>query len=597
MPSPLPKTILRSPKIALTLTAVLLLVTAPIIGVVLYQRQSTASQKINYSQLYSLAENTTATLVTIEGDVLTVHSTDGSLLQATVTSEIARQGVVELFRKNSVPIEFQTLRPGPLASVLGWSIPLLTFALLGFIGWRAYCGMSGRDGSFNYADTSNKQTVSFVDVAGVDEAKSELAETIEFLRNPSRFGRLGGRVPRGIMLAGPPGTGKTLLARAAANEAAVPFLSVSGASFQEKFAGVGAARVRRLFAKARKVSPCVVFIDEIDALGRRRGRSSDSASADQDQTLNQLLIEMDGFDQNSRIVVIASTNRPDILDQALTRPGRFDRQITVNLADARGREAILRVHAGGLQLEPELDLQWIARGTPGFSGADLANLMNEAAIAATRDDSDAIARKHVEAARDRILMGAERQGFRMDEDERYATAVHEAGHVAVGLAAKHGDPIHKVSILPRGQALGVTQSLPERDRLMKKREYLEDQIATLLGGRAAEQILLSTMTAGASNDIERAVEIARRMVSEFGMSPLGPIHLGGSDVPHSQTLLDRIEDATTEIINEQLNRACDIVRAEEEAIARLVSLLLEHETVDSAEILACFANQDVTQAA
>jgi cell division protease FtsH len=597
MPSPLHRTIRRSSKVTLTSAAVLLLIFAPIISVVIYQRQSVESQKINYSQLYSLAESTTAALVTIEGDVLTVRAKDGSLLQATVTSEIARQGVVELFRKNNVPIEFQALRPGPLTTVLNWMIPILTLALVGFIGWRVYSSMSGRDGSFNCSDSSKKQSVTFADVAGVDEVKAELAETIEFLRDPARFGRLGGRAPRGILLAGPPGTGKTLLARAAANEAAVPFLSVSGASFQEKFAGVGAGRVRRLFAKARKISPCIVFIDEIDALGRRRGRSNDSASADQDQTLNQLLIEMDGFDQNSSIVVIASTNRPDILDQALTRPGRFDRQIAVNLADVRGREAILRVHACGLHLEPELDLQWIARGTPGFSGAELANLMNEAAIAATRDDSEAIARKHVEAARDRILMGAERQGFKMDEDERYATAVHEAGHVAVGLASKHGDPIHKVSILPRGQALGVTQSLPERDRLMKKREYLEDQIATLLGGRAAEQILLSTMTAGASNDIERAVEIARRMVSEFGMSPLGPIHLGAPDVPHSQTLLDRIEDATSAIIDEQLKRACDVVKKEEEAIAQLVSLLLERDTVDSDEILECFGRQHVTRAA
>ena len=596
MPSTIPKTILRSPKVVLTLTAVVLLVLAPIIAVVIYQRNSVASQKINYSQLYSVAESTTAALVTIEGDFLTVQAKDGSMLQATVTSEIARQGVVELFRKNNVPIEFQTLRPGLLVTVFNWSIPLLTFALVGLIGWRVY-SMSARDGSFNCIDSNNKPNVTFADVAGVDEAKAELAETIEFLRNPSRFERLGGRAPRGILLAGPPGTGKTLLARAAANEAEVPFLSVSGAGFQEKFAGVGAARVRRLFAKARKASPCIIFIDEVDALGRRRGRSSDSASADQDQTLNQLLIEMDGFDQTSSIVVIASTNRPDILDQALTRPGRFDRQITVNLADARGREAILRVHTRGLHLEPELDLQWIARGTPGFSGAELANLMNEAAIAASRDDSEAIARKHIEAARDRILMGAERQGFRMDEEERYATAVHEAGHVAVGLAVKHSDPIHKVSILPRGQALGVTQSLPERDRLMKKLEYLEDQIATLLGGRAAEQILLSTMTAGASNDIERAVEIARRMVSEFGMSPLGPIHLGASDMPHSQTLLDRIEDATTAIINEQLNRAFDVVRTEEDAIARLVGLLLERDTVDSDQILECFAKQDVTRAA
>jgi cell division protease FtsH len=597
MPSPIRKTTLRSPKTALTATAVILLILAPIVTVVIYQSQAIESQKINYSELYSIAEGTSAASVTIEGELLTVRQKDGSLLQATVTSELARQGVVELFRKNQVPIEFQALDSGPIATALSWAIPLLTFALVGFIGWRVYCSMSGRDSSFNCADSSNKQNVTFSDVAGVDEAKSELTETIEFLRNPARFGRLGGRAPRGILLVGPPGTGKTLLARAAANEAGVPFLSVSGASFQEKFAGVGAARVRRLFAKARKASPCIVFIDEIDALGRRRGRSNDSASADQDQTLNQLLIEMDGFDQNSSIVIIASTNRPDILDHALTRPGRFDRQITVNLADARGREAILRVHARGLHLEPELDLQWIARGTPGFSGAELANLMNEAAIAATRDDSEAVARIHIEAARDRILMGAERQGFRMDEEERYATAVHEAGHVAVGLSAKHGDPIHKVSILPRGQALGVTQSLPERDRLMKKREYLEDQIATLLGGRAAEQILLSTMTAGASNDIERAVEIARRMVSEFGMSPLGPIHLGSTDVPHSQTLLDRIEEATNAIIAEQMKRACDVVTNEEKGIARLVSVLLERETVDSDEILQCFGERDVPQAA
>ena len=398
-------------------------------------------------------------------------------------------------------------------------------------------------------------------------------------------------------MSGPPGTGKTLLARAAASEAGVPFLSVSGSSFQEKFAGVGAARVRRLFAQGRKLAPCVIFIDEIDALGRQRGRSSDSASADQDQTLNQLLVELDGFDQTTSIVVIGSTNRPDILDRALTRAGRFDREITVNLADVRGREAILEVHARELSLRPDLELRWIARGTPGFSGADLANLLNEAAIAAARDNSEAVSRQHIEYARDRILMGAERQGFMMDEDERYATAVHEAGHVAVGLAMEHSDPIHKVSILPRGRALGVTQSLPERDRLMKKREYLEDQIAVLLGGRAAEQILLSTMTAGASNDIERAVEIARRMVTEFGMSALGPIHLGKPEDPHSQVLLDRVEEATSAIINTQLERACDVVRDSHGGIARLVDSLMEHDTLDAEEIKSCFGEQDFERAA
>ena len=378
----------------------------------------------------------------------------------------------------------------------------------------------------------------------------------------------------------------------------MPFLAVPGSSFQEKFAGLGEARVRRLFAEARRLSPCVIFIDEIDALGRQRGRSNDSASADQDQTLNQLLVEMDGFDQTSGVVIIASTNRPDILDSALTRPGRFDREVMVNLADVNGREAILKVHARNLKLEEDLDLKWIARGTPGFSGADLANLLNESAIAATRDDrAEAVGRKHVEYARDKILMGAERHGFMMDEEERYVTAVHEAGHVAVGLAAAHNDPIHKVSILPRGRALGVTQSLPERDRLMKRREYLEDQIAMLLGGRAAEQVLLDTMTAGASNDIERAVEIARKMVTEFGMSPLGPIHLGKPEDPRSQALLDRVEAATNDIINAQMARACQIVETRREEIMQLTAGLMARDTLEADEIQECFGLKAAGRAA
>jgi cell division protease FtsH len=553
-------------------------------------------QRINYSQLYSVAEVGGATALKIEGETMTVTRADGSLVEATVTGEAARNDVVQLFRKNNIPIEFMPLQPGVLVSVLNWGLPILTLGLIAVAAWRVYASLSGR-GSFELTDHNGQQTVGFNDVAGVDEAKGELTETIEFLRNPAKFSRLGGRVPRGILLYGPPGTGKTLLARAAAKEAGVAFLAASGSSFQEKFAGLGAARVRHLFAKGRKLSPCIIFIDEIDALGRQRGRGGDSASADQDQTLNQLLVEMDGFDQSTAVVVIASTNRPDILDKALTRPGRFDREIAVDLADVNGREAILNVHARNLKLEDGLDLQWIARGTPGFSGAELANLMNEAAIAATRDDAPAVGRKHIEIARDRILMGAERAGFMMDDDERYATAVHEAGHVAVGLAVENGDPIHKVSILPRGRALGVTQSLPERDRFMKKREYLEDQIALLLGGRAAEQVLLSTMTAGASNDIERAVEIARKMVSEFGMSRLGPIHLGQSDQPISQNLLDRIEEATNELINAQLARACAIVTADKESIGRLVDELMERDTLDAEEIAGCFSNSPYVRAA
>jgi cell division protease FtsH len=595
MPTPTPRVSVRTRRVALIGLAIITFSLVIAATIVTYQRHQPPVQKINYSQLYSFAEAGTAVALQIEGETLTVTKADGSLVQATVTGETAQHEVVQLFRKNNVPVEFRPLQPGLLSSVVSWLLPVLTLALIGVAGWRIYASMSGR-GSFELQNHNGKQDVGFADVAGVDEARAELTETIEFLRNPARFSRLGGRVPRGILLYGPPGTGKTLLARAAAKEAGVAFLAASGSSFQEKFAGLGAARVRHLFAKGRKLSPCIIFIDEVDALGRQRGRGGDSASADQDQTLNQLLVEMDGFDQSTAVVVIASTNRPDILDKALTRPGRFDREIAVNLADVSGREAILKVHARNLKLETGLDLQWIARGTPGFSGAELANLMNEAAIAATRDDAAAVGRKHVEIARDRILMGAERQGFMMDDDERYATAVHEAGHVAVGLAVENGDPIHKVSILPRGRALGVTQSLPERDRFMKKREYLEDQIALLLGGRAAEQILLSTMTAGASNDIERAVEIARRMVSEFGMSRLGPIHLGQPDQQRSQSLLDKVEEATNELINKQLERACEIVTAEQESIGRLVELLMERDTLDADEILSCFKRETVRAA-
>jgi cell division protease FtsH len=598
MPSPIRKIVSSSPIVTSIFIAAAAAVLIAATAVIIFQLRAPRIAKINYSELYQIAEAGSAVSLVIESDTLTVQSKQGASLQATVTSDAIRLGLVEQFRKNNVPIEFRPVQASWTTTALTWAVPLITVLVLGFVGWRVYASMNGGIGSFSLPNQNGKQNTSFADVAGIDEASAELAETIDFLRDPLRFGRLGGRAPRGILLYGPPGTGKTLLARAVAGEAGVPFLLASGSSFQEKFAGVGASRVRRLFAEGKKVSPCIIFIDEIDALGRQRGRGNDSATADQDQTLNQLLIEMDGFDQTSAIVVIGSTNRPDVLDRALTRPGRFDREIAVNLPDVRGREAILRVHARRMQLDSQLDLSWVARGTPGFSGADLANLLNEAAIAATRDNSEAVGRPHIEFARDRILMGAERHGFMIDEDERYATAVHEAGHVAVGMAVKNGDPIHKVSILPRGRALGVTQSLPERDRLMKKREYLEDQIAVLLGGRAAEQILLSTMTAGASNDIQRAVEIARSMVSEFGMSPLGPIYLGDPRTePLSQSLLDRVEEAVNNIINTQLAKACEVVTASQDSIARLVELLLEYDTVEADGIERCFAPQQTIQVA
>jgi len=580
----------RSQKTIILIAAVFTLVfVVGSISLLSYRTAQSSVQTINYSALYSIAEAGTAASVRVEGDSLKVTRADGVVVQSTVAGESFRQTIVELFRKNHVPVEFASTQPSFGMAMLTYSWPIFVIGLFAFVGWRVHATVNGGTSSFKLSDQNGKQTTTFADVAGVDEAKTELAETIEFLRDPLSFGRLGGRAPRGVLLYGPPGTGKTLLARAAAGEAGVPFLSVSGSSFQEKFAGVGAARVRRLFARARKLATCIVFIDEIDALGRQRGRGNDSGSADQDQTLNQLLVEMDGFDQASSIIVIASTNRPDVLDQALTRPGRFDREIMVNLADVRGREAILKVHARNIPLDRDLELNWIARGTPGFSGADLANLLNESAIAATREGHQAVARQDVEYARDKILMGAERQGFMMDEDERYATAVHEAGHVAVGLAVKNGDPIHKVSILPRGRALGVTQALPDRDRLMKKREYLEDQIAILLGGRAAEQLVLNTMTAGASNDIERAVEIAGKMVREFGMSPLGPIYIGEKSADsQSPSLLDRADEATNAIIDAQLKRACEVVNSERDSIAGLVQLLLERDTVEAEDIQQCF---------
>lgn len=575
-------------KSAVITGALVLLLLSILVGVFFYRQPSAAVREVNFTQLHEMAAAGGARSVEISGEVVTVTLADGALVRSVVTNAVAQHEAASAFEKQNIPVAFQTQQPGAVVTALGYVLPAAALLLFALVGWRVYASMGGMQNDIGSSEVGGGEPVTFQDVAGVDEARAELAETIDFLRDPEKFSRLGGRAPRGILLSGPPGTGKTLLARAAATEAKVPYLSVSGSSFQEKFAGLGASRVRRLFARARKLAPCVIFIDEIDALGRRRGRGGDSASADQDQTLNQLLIEMDGFEQLTGVVVIASTNRPDILDSALTRPGRFDREITVNLADMRGREQILRVHSRKLKLEDGLDLSWIARGTPGFSGADLANLLNEAAIAATRDNSQAVGRPHVEYARDKILMGVERQGFMMDEEERYATAVHEAGHVAVGLAVENGDPIHKVSILPRGRALGVTQALPERDRLMRTRQYLEDQIAMLLGGRAAEILLLDTMTAGASNDIERAVEIARRMVAEFGMSPLGPIHLGKPEDPHSQALLDRIETETSAIINVQMKRACDTVDARREEIARLVEGLMDRDTLDSDEIREAF---------
>jgi cell division protease FtsH len=543
-------------------------------------------QTIGYTEVIAHATAADVTKAEIDGERILLKLKNGATATAVVSNAHSQHAVVAAFAEKAVPVEFMPREATGERALNTFLPPIL---LLSFAGAGVAIYRKKRISHVRLVHrTDQPNRISFGDVAGVDEAKQGLEETIEFLRDPVKFGRLGGRAPRGILLSGPPGTGKTLLARAAASEARVPFLSAGGASFQEMFAGVGASRVRSLFAEARKCAPCVVFIDEIDALGKRRGRSEDSASADADQMLNQLLIEMDGFEQTAGIIVLASTNRPDVLDPALLRPGRFDRQIAISHPDVRGREQILGIHARKIALSSTVDLGAVARVTSGYTGADLARLLNEAAILATREGSDAIDDEHIERARDRVTMGDERKTLVMEADERHATAVHEAGHVAVGIASLHGDPIHKVSILPRGRALGVTQAVPERDRLMYRREYLEDRLAMLLGGRAAEQVILGTMTAGAADDIERAVTLAKRMVGEMGMSSLGPVHPGDDPALRSPATLDRIERAASRLVRKQLERACAIVTEKRQGIDRLVAALLERDTLVGPEIKACF---------
>jgi cell division protease FtsH len=577
-----PKTRLRY-RVPLLVIAVLSLVFA--IGTFTQKfARSSRVETIAYSDLMTRAASGRIEKAEIDGERISVKLKDGANAVAFVSNAQSQHAVVSALVDKGIAVEFvpREANGERLLNTLLPSVVLLSFAGAMYGVYRRK-----RMSHVRHFQHDRPTAVSFSDVAGVDEAKDGLRETTEFLRNPAAFGRLGGRAPRGILLSGSPGTGKTLLARAAASEAGVPFLSAGGASFQEMFAGVGASRVRSLFAEARKIAPCIVFIDEIDALGKRRGRGEDSASADADQTLNQLLIEMDGFDPATGIVVLGSTNRPDVLDPALLRPGRFDRHINVALPDVRGREQILAIHSQKIVLSPTVDLSVVARATPGYTGADLARMLNEAAILATRDGSSAVDSTHLEKARDKVMMGDERK-LVMEPDERHATAVHEAGHVAVGLASEHGDPVHKVSILPRGRAIGVTQSVPERDRLMYRREYLEDRIAMLLGGRAAEQVLLGTMTAGAADDIERAVSLARKMVGEMGMSSLGPVHVGDAPELRSPATLDRIERAASRLVRRQLERACAIVSERRAGIERLVEELLARDTLVGAEIRACF---------
>ncbi len=461
----------------------------------------------------------------------------------------------------------------------------------------------GRSRAKMSADSKNK--VNFKNVAGIKEAKEELVEVVDFLKEPKKFAEIGAKIPRGVLLVGPPGTGKTLLARAVAGEAGVPFFSISGSDFVEMFVGVGASRVRDLFSQAKKQVPCIVFIDEIDAVGRLRGAGLGGGHDEREQTLNQLLVEMDGFEENEGVIVIAATNRADVLDPALLRPGRFDRQVVVDVPDVGGREDILKIHSEKVPLEENVDLSVVARGTPGFTGADLSNLINEAALLAARNNKKKVGNDDLDMARDKVLMGPERKSFIISDEERAVIAYHEAGHAILGELLEHADPIHKVTIIPRGRALGLTQNLPEHERYMRSKNYWIDAISVLLGGRLAEVIQYKDVTTGASNDIERATAIARKMVMEWGMSDkVGPIHLSGNEsgavflgkdyarpIDHSEAYAKIVDEEVKVIIDNSYKRANDLLQKNWKYMTATAEALLERETITGNELRQILAGK------
>jgi cell division protease FtsH len=528
--------------------------------------------------------------VLIDADTLTFERRDGKRFES-----IAPQGYVAAnptfisgLAERGVRVDVNRVSPSRASGLGALALGLLFF---GFAGVVLYRLVTGRVPTLEKARTIDLEavTVTFKDVAGVDEAKDEVQEIVDFLKDPTRFSTIGGRIPRGILLVGPPGTGKTLLARSMAGEAGVPFISASGSDFVEMYAGVGASRVRKVFKEARRHKSCIIFIDELDAVGRSRGGNSLSHE-EREQTLNQLLVEMDGFAQSDSIIVVAATNRADILDSALLRPGRFDRQVTVGNPDLKGREQILRVHSRKVALEPDIDLRAIARGTPGFSGADLANLVNEAALIAARTGRLTVTNADLDAARDKVLMGVERKSVAMSEHERVTCAYHEAGHAVVAALLPDADPLHKVTIIPRGRALGVTMQLPEADRYTHSKPFIEAQIAILMGGRVAEELFLRQMTSGASNDIERATELARKMVCELGMSPLGPVHFRrpanafdneNRAAGFSEETARRVDDEICALVMRGYETARQIVERQRPAVKALAEELLEVESVDA----------------
>jgi cell division protease FtsH len=574
-------------------------------------RQSTA--KVSYTDFLALVEANRDREPHVESVI--IKGADYLFVvkdpQSQTTSRKITQGpdnvdaaLIEKLRKHNVAVSIEKEDASPLWSgALVTIVPMLLLLGMFYLFMRQLQAGGGKAMSFGksrarmLSESSNK--ITFDDVAGIDEAKDEVEEIIEFLKNPKKFQRLGGRIPKGVLMVGPPGTGKTLLARAIAGEAGVPFFSISGSDFVEMFVGVGASRVRDLFEQGKKHAPCIIFIDEIDAVGRHRGAGLGGGHDEREQTLNQLLVEMDGFESNEGVIIIAATNRPDVLDPAILRPGRFDRRIVIGRPDVRGREAILAIHTRKVPLAPDVELEVIARGTPGFVGADLENLVNEAALLAARQDKEFCSMVDFEMAKDKVLMGTERRSMVIGEEEKRTTAWHEAGHTLVAkMLAQHTDPVHKVTIIPRGPALGLTQQLPKADRLSMSREFAKARIAVCMGGRMAEEAVFARMTTGAANDIKQASEIARRMVTEWGMSErLGPVWYGGDD---EQIFLGRdfyasrrdFSEHTARIIDEEIRTLVEegvetarrLIAENREVLDKMAEALLERETLDAEEI-------------
>jgi len=525
---------------------------------------------------------------------------DGTRFHGVTVANAAIPDVTKTLQDQKVPFNYKEVKEANWLSLVMTLAPILL--ILGFWIFMMRQMQAGGNKALSFGKsrarllTAQQKKATFKDVAGIDEAKEELYEIIDFLKDPQKFQKLGGRIPKGVLLVGPPGTGKTLLARAIAGEANVPFFSISGSDFVEMFVGVGASRVRDLFEQGKKNAPCIIFIDEIDAVGRHRGAGLGGGHDEREQTLNALLVEMDGFESNEGVILIAATNRPDVLDPALLRPGRFDRRVVVPRPDVRGREEILRVHTRKVPLAEDVDLSVIARGTPGFSGADMANLVNEAALWAARQNRKFVAMADFEMSKDKVLMGAERKSMILSDEEKRNTAYHEAGHALVAAMTPGADPLHKVTIIPRGMALGVTMQLPIDDKHTYTKEFLEAQLAVLMGGRAAEEIFLHHITTGAGNDIERATEIARQMVCEWGMSPLGPLTFGkkeeqiflGREIAqhrdYSEDTAIKIDGEVRTIVSTGYAKARNILETHRDTLERIAQALLDREVLDAAEL-------------